>query len=166
MKQKTRVVFSDGSKEMAHNLDDLMERWLLRRQTLPDEVRWREPETFVEDFLPELPMLETVEQARSLRVLLVEKQKIITNQLNRIKQTSFERGWKWAVWQAERSPLVFAQGRADEQLAKLKRFLSDKGESRTILADEILAVMAPYFRQQEEILEELRSIRELLEKGV
>lgn len=43
MKQKTRVVFSDGSKEMAHNLDDLMERWLLRRQTLPDEVRWREP---------------------------------------------------------------------------------------------------------------------------
>lgn len=29
---KATVVFSDGSKNLAHNLDDLRERWLLRRQ--------------------------------------------------------------------------------------------------------------------------------------
>lgn len=29
---KARIVFSDGSKQMSHNLDDLRERWQMRRQ--------------------------------------------------------------------------------------------------------------------------------------
>ena len=32
MTHKATIVFADGSKELAHNLDDLRERWILRKQ--------------------------------------------------------------------------------------------------------------------------------------
>lgn len=51
-----KVVFSDGSKTMAHNLDDLYERWMLRRQEerslyvhpieFPEQPDYRKPSTW------------------------------------------------------------------------------------------------------------------------
>lgn len=35
---KVRIVFSDGSRAMAHNLDDLWERWVLKYEEVPPEV--------------------------------------------------------------------------------------------------------------------------------
>jgi hypothetical protein len=46
-----KVITSEYAREMAHNLDDLRERWALRKQAQNDVVKIKEPARFNVDYL-------------------------------------------------------------------------------------------------------------------
>lgn len=54
MKQRVEVVFSNGSKQMAHNNDELYERWMIRREQAAEQGDKVKAKDFIEIFIPDI----------------------------------------------------------------------------------------------------------------
>lgn len=116
-----RIVFSDGSKQMAHNLDDLYERWMLKRSEMPPQMAAKKPAAYMEIFLPDIPESLTTNQGSALREQLVTKQALVQQNLAQAK-LELTQG-KYSKWEydALRAPLALAVNRIRYQLIYLKQ---------------------------------------------
>lgn len=110
----TRIVFADGSKAMAHNLDDLYQRWILRY----DDAPTTDIEQPVELFVPALPILSNHEQIRQLEFELHEKMSFLQERLSELKSERFDLGNN--QWRKLRLPILKAKAEADRQLETLR----------------------------------------------
>lgn len=111
-----KVVFSNGSKAMAHNLDDLYERWMIRHS------EWTSAPTYDTDdsldiFLPPLPEITSQEQARVIREQLEEKKAYLQHAIFSLKSI---RGLRAAEYENRRAPLSAAMQRLHQQERALK----------------------------------------------
>lgn len=83
-----KVVFADGSKDMAHNLDDLYERWVLRHEVeAKKHTQGRSSEERdVKIFVPPIPICASNEQASPIRKLIALKLRYLGTRLAEINQ--------------------------------------------------------------------------------
>lgn len=76
-----KIVFSDGSKQLAHNLDDLYERWHIRRESMSEVDQRHDVKRFEDMIIPQVDISTlTVDECKahvdyllSMKVLLNEK---------------------------------------------------------------------------------------------
>ncbi len=123
-----RIVFADGSKAMAHNLDDLYERWQSRREEIQQERgadEYISPVDAIDMFVPGLPKLTDRMQADEIRQALLEKINLLDKKIVDIRMEYVGRAVpyteKWRV-----DPLTFAKARLQGQIAEIKAFMKTK----------------------------------------
>lgn len=119
-----RVVFSDGSKAMAHNLDDRYQRWMLRREEVAQEGERVRPDTAIDLFVPELPeaFVDHVEVRERLE-LLKQKQLFLQVRNSEINLRWQNREIVKGEYELERAPIALASTRVQAQLVTLKQIL-------------------------------------------
>lgn len=125
-----KVVFSNGSKAMAHNLDDLYERWMIRHS------EWTSAPTYDTDdsldiFLPPLPEITSQEQVRAIREQLQDKKAYIQHAIFSLKSI---RGLRAAEYENRRAPLSAAMQRLHQQGRALKA-LKQAAPTKSIVRD-------------------------------
>lgn len=118
-----KVVFSDGSKAMAHNLDDQYERWMLRREELAAEEPYLNPDRDLEMFVPELPVIETGEQAEELRDMLIQKQMYVQTQQSRLNLSYKSGEIVKGQYEFQRAPLAIATSQIMAQVMTVNNFI-------------------------------------------
>lgn len=116
-----RIVFADGSKQMAHNNDDLYQRWMMKREEVP--AHSRKPETYVEVFLPDIVLPSTVDDARNLQHDLLQKKHVLQQNLSQLGVQNNAERWKPHVLKEKRAPAAAAMARVDAQLTQVKGLL-------------------------------------------
>jgi hypothetical protein len=94
-----KVIFSDGSKAMAHNLDDLRERWLARRQK--EEYVWQV--TLDPPLIHDWENPASIEQAKQWKL---EAQRVLAATDMDLAQINAEDGLGAKLFNARRGRLV------------------------------------------------------------
>lgn len=117
-----RIVFADGSKGMAHNTNDLFERWLLRRGQLP--IQQQTPEALIEEFLPDLTEPTTQEEVKALRELLQEKRGVLIARISALNTDRHKYKWDGTHFARLRAPIASAIGRVELQMSLAKTWAS------------------------------------------
>ena len=130
-----KALVSQASRQDAHNLDDLFERWLIRREEIAQTDRNRlSPDAAIEVFLPELT-LDSVHTAQQIRPELVGKKTYIQSEISRIKSIRLGDGQRitrqykvndYSLREHEYM-LSAAVSRVDHQLTTLSLFLKEQG---------------------------------------
>lgn len=127
-----RVMFSDGSKAMAHNLDDLRERWLARRQK--EEYVWKvnlEPPLIYEWNNP-----ASIEQARQWKL---QAQSVLAATDMELAQLNAEGRLDARFFNVRRSRLVMQKTYYVHVMTVLNAII--KGSSATDSATDGLSVL-------------------------
>lgn len=118
-----RVVFADGSKAMAHNLDDQYERWMLKVSEVEvvETGQISNPlERDVEMFVPELPLLDNHEDIAVIRGTLQEKRAYLQVRLAEVHVAWQAREIDFRDFNRQRAALLLAISRTDLQLLQIK----------------------------------------------
>lgn len=113
MKRRAIVIFSDGSKRMAHNTDDLMFRWHERRISTAEDIYPILNDGF---YIPDFDNTDSSESLLATRGILVQQKKAIESQIL-IAKTS-ERISNQQLAQIKNGALVL-----DRQLGGINRML-------------------------------------------
>lgn len=133
-----RVMFSDGSKRMAHNNEDLYERWRLRLETEAQEVE-RRPETYAEAFAPAVVTPKTMEEAQRQWMTLTEKIAILHREMTLLKQgaePSFNSRKRAA---ARRAPYILALRELEVQVRRVKLWIGNHSEDAVSAQETVWA---------------------------
>lgn len=109
-----RIVFADGSKQMAHNLDDQYQRWMLRRE----EVVEPDPEIGLEVFVPDLPENLDLVDVANLKQLLIEKKLYVQQATHELDKNRYEYGKR--EYKSRRAALGIAGQKIQAQQSALK----------------------------------------------
>lgn len=125
-----KVIFSDGSKDMAHNLDDLRERWELRRQVVIQTNNKHEHRAEAKLFLPTVVNTEelSVEDIEQVRDALRIKEKYLRlrySEVNSLDPRSLLRS-EQIERNRERSALTIALHRVSVQQEEMTQALKRK----------------------------------------
>lgn len=137
-----QVVFSDGSRRMAHNNEDLFERWRMRVEANRDDVH-RRPDRYVAEFIPsEQP--QSIEDAHAMRRDLLAKRDILVHHMTLLKSVYKGKPRSRALVDKVREPYVLASQQIETELRKLGDWLKAHDhrvteDQRLTLAQEELA---------------------------
>lgn len=148
-----RVVFANGSKAMAHNNNDLFDRWMLRREQTPKHER--NDTTAVEVYLPDVEVPETYEDIRKLRDSIVEKKMFIEARLADLAKQCQEEKWTTLKWGNVRRPLAHAITRAQLQIQRLGAAAKTKqpvDDEKWVLREKLIAAQERIIDLQDEII--------------
>lgn len=121
------VVFSDGSRRMAHNNEDLFERWRLRLESDAEtRPNWSASsvDRQVDMFVPTLPTPTTLEDACKLRKDYLERRDILTRELTMLKNVYKGVYGGRAKAEAIRMPYKQAMIRVETELRRLKDWVN------------------------------------------
>lgn len=120
-----RIMFSGGSQQMAHNNDDLYERWILRRSEMPIREREAKPEAHIEIFVPELPESFSFDEAQQLRRDLADKKALVMSKLTELKLELTP-----AEYRKAKAPLSAASALIDRQIGIVNQHVRDIKNTR------------------------------------
>lgn len=119
-----RIVFAKGSKAMAHNLDDLYQRWEVRREEVARETGTDDPEIGLEMFVPDLPDELPPSEVPALRQLLIDKKVYIGQALLDLEKTKYDYGKRG--FSLRRASLALASQKIQAQQSALRLIKSAK----------------------------------------
>jgi len=122
---KARVIFAGGSKRMAHNNEDLFERWQIRvSQTVEQELPLTGViDSAVREFIPNYGTPSSVQECRTWRIDLIQKDRILARELTLINRESRGLHDTKKRYAERRSVLVEAVKECQSQLRLLKSWL-------------------------------------------
>lgn len=150
----TRTIFNDGSKQLAHNLDDLYDRWMFRRSQIPEHELT--PASEVETFLPDVKEPTTTKDGEVIREILRQKKNLIDMRLMELQAKSKSEGWTKKKYYKERGPLGHAITRANLQLTVLNSWAKAQqiGEGLTYkaLVEDLILAQRRIIELQDEII--------------
>lgn len=129
MMHMAKVVFSNGSKAMAHNLDDQYQRWQMRREELTKKNPEVNPELGVEEFVPELPKINTYQEAKDYAKVLADKQVYLQHEQAVLNMSYQSNELIRHEYELKRAPLSVAVYRINLQNRELKRLMQTKPQS-------------------------------------
>lgn len=89
---RARIVFANGSKAMAHNLNDQYERWMLRRKEVEQQTGETAPEVGLEVFVPDMPDTLGLEEMEEFRQVLIQKKQYINEALHQTNVNKYDYG--------------------------------------------------------------------------
>lgn len=119
-----RIVFANGSKDMAHNLDDLYERWMMRRnEALETNNVVDIPDEYAMDvFIPDLPVFDSIDEVKAHQELLKQKLELLTKAGQQLEED--RAGLVRDAYTFRLKAINSAANRTRQQLASLKKSLS------------------------------------------
>jgi hypothetical protein len=83
-----RVIWSDGSKSMAHNLDDQYERWRMRREEMSIEDQERDISRYSELYVQtvDVTKLSTVDDCETLKTAILKSYSYLNSKITEYKR--------------------------------------------------------------------------------
>lgn len=119
---KATVVFANGSKTMAHNLDDQYQRWMLRREEAPPE-KASDPEIGIEEFVPDLPDELSSLEIIDLKQILIEKKVYLAQVARDLDANRYDYGKR--EYHYRRASIGIAGQKIQAQQSVLKNYGKD-----------------------------------------
>lgn len=144
------IVFANGSKQMSHNNDDLFERWLFRRYAQANHVASSpDIDTEAPEFVPLLPPIYTVPQAKALRTGLTEREFILVGH-RKVHLDEFNTG---RINQATYASVAVDIKAELKKVADQKRAVADWLKAHNPITDKYTLMMARHDEEREMLQE-------------